>query len=838
MKHCFPEVVKSILERHDTPDFPAGRAILPGDATPGALAATGPDPSKPAGVLRKAARRVPPELPIFLLYVLLAVYLTWPVAKGLNHYIYGWPSDNMGAMWTWWWYRKAGSFGATASFCPIISFPFGQHLTPWSGEIVLDLSVRFMLLFVPQTAVYNLIVTSSFMLSGVTMYYLARHVTADRRVAFFGGLAYLVGAFHAVHAMMFANLAITQWMPLYILALLVFIRKASTRNAALLLLTALLVAGTSIHYALFMAAFTAAFLIGRFAYLRISLSRMLRSGETPGREPLTVNRKTLLLSLLVILVVVAVVPPLFLSGYNRSSKAGNWPTRTIPGNRRTVETDRDGSASPLAYVLPEKENFLLGPITRRLAPGRLNRYQNSLYLGLTVTALAVLAIATLFFPREKKKRAPALPPGVGRAEADGGLGDATGAGRPAGGAGAACCEPSPGAARTPPGGTRGDPDSRGLAWGFVAAAAAGFVLSMPPYFCVGSTRIPLPSMLVHFTVPWIRWYLRFGVIVIICFILLACLGLRYLLRKSGRAVALLVLLVASAFLFLEMTLVPPARYFTAPDRPPGVFDRIAGMDVGAVVVYPAFESGFFNAQRYMLYQQYHRKPMLNGGMENSDGEALRRTVYNPFSPQTPAVLSRYGITHVVYLDSVFEDYEGTLKAKDEVKHLPSGLEPVAKVSDSDYFGRGRVYRVTAPKAEVVPIYQGDITVPHLDTGRETVRLMENTGMIRLVNYSGRDLAADVRIPVSNVALQHDITVSDGSSVLWKETVTGERATVIDLPGLKIPGGGLVLNLSVTGPRLPLVKYEAETFGTPYATIRIGDVLIEPSSAPRSGGAAG
>lgn len=813
--------MKLIQDLNDTLSPDGARAAEAPGVTAGEPAARA-SRSEPTAGLWKALSRVPPELPIFLLYLLLAAYLTWPVLRSFNHNFYGFPSDNLGTMWGWWWSRNAGSFGATPSFSPLIGYPFGQQLAPWTGEIVSDLFVRFMLLFAPQTFVYNLIITTSFALAGVTMYFLVRYVTVDRRVAFFGGIAYLVGAFHAVHAMLFVNLSMVQWMPLYILALLVFMKKPVARNALLLFLASLLVVGTSVHYGLFMAVFTIAFLLGRFAYLRIRQARLLKSGEIAAREPVVLNRKTLLLSLLVVLLVVAVVFPLFLLGNRRISQAGNWPTRSTPGGKRELETDRGGSASPLAYLLPEKENFFLGPITRKLAPERVNSYENSLYLGVSLMALAGywLVISALAWRSERKRRSPDREPAKDEPGAAAGQGAARGVGRES---------------RVGPGGAGEAVERKALTWGLMAAAAVAFILSMPPYFDVGLTKVPLPSIILHYTVPWLRWYMRFGVVVIICVILLACLGLSYLLRSQGKTTGWLALVFFTVFLFLEMTIVPPLRYFTIADSPPGVFNAIAGMDVRAQVIYPAFEPGFFNAQRYLLYQEYTKKPMLNGGLENSDGEALRRTVYNPFNPQTPGILRRFGVTHVIYLDRMFEEYEGTEKAEKEVTYLPPGLRLIRQVGGDDYFGKGHIYLVTADKADLVPIYQGDITVPHIDQGRVTVRLMEHQGVIRIVNYSGRDIDARVRIPVSNLAFPHDLTLTDGRSVLWRGKLTGDQATVIDLGSVRVPRAGLVLNLSAAGSRLVLSGSEAEVYGTGYATIRLGDAQIESAGGARAGG---
>ena len=67
--------------------------------------------------------------------------------------------------------------------------------------------------------------------------------------------------------------------------------------------------------------------------------------------------------------------------------------------------------------------------------------------------------------------------------------------------------------------------------------------------------------------------------------------------------------------------------------------------------------------------------------------------------------------------------------------LPPGLEQEASATakGDDLFGSGYIYRITAPRASVVPIYTGDITTPHMDEGRVTVKLMEQDGIIKLID---------------------------------------------------------------------------------------------------------
>ncbi|HEY5530603.1 MAG TPA: hypothetical protein VIK22_01220, partial [Candidatus Anoxymicrobiaceae bacterium] len=636
-------------------------------------------------------RRIPPEAPIFLFYLAVAAFLTWPVAAHFTRSIYGFPSDNLGQIWVWWWYRSAHLFGAHASFSTMTGFPFGQGLPTVSAEFVVEYGSRFLLLFLTPAVVYNMFITSSFLLSGVTMYYLVRHITRDRSVAFFGGFAYVISAYHAVQATYSVNLAMTQWMPLFILMLLWFMKKASLRNAALLFVAGLMVMGTSIHYGFFIGVFTVVFLVGHFAYKRLVAHRYAKDHPGSAVEPVVVNRKTVALVLVIILGILLVIFPLFLLSQRQIGQEGKWPTRSTPGGLRDTENAIAGAARPLNYVLPEKDNRIVGWITKRYAPNEVTYFSNALYVGFTIMVLAIFAIVLIF---RRRKTGP-----------DGDDLDEPG-------------EKVAGERKDSP----LDPpaDDRALAWGLFLATVVALILSMPPYLKIGATSIPLPSVIFRYVVPWLRWYLRVGAVLIIGLILLASLGLAWLKRrmKPGWGAALIALLMV--VLFLESTLVPPFKYFTLTDKPPGVFETVATSEfAGGMVVYPAFEWGFFTAQRYLYYQTMFQKPMLNGGLDNSDGEALRRTVYNPFNPDTPRILRRMGIDHVVYLDKMFREYEGRESPEQEITHLPPGLKLVKRVKNNDVFSSGYLFEVTASPADLVPIYQGDITVPHLDN-RATV----------------------------------------------------------------------------------------------------------------------
>ncbi|MCG2795387.1 MAG: hypothetical protein L6427_05920 [Actinomycetia bacterium] len=719
-------------------------------------------------------RRLPPELPIFGFFLLVTFFLTWPLIIRFTGSIYGIPSDNLGIIWQMWWTRNASSFGASASFCPLIGFPFGSPISLLGMEPLAELAERFLLLFANEIVVYNLLTLSGFFLSGVTMYYLVRYLTGDRRAAFFGGFAYMITGWHAYHALFFNRLAATQWMPLFILMLLKFIKKPGVKTAALLWLSAILVAGMSIHFGLFMVIFTAAFLAGRLAHKRIS-ERLLRRRESiEGKAPWGLNRKTLLLSLAVVLALIVVLTPFAYAGlFSNQPRDKEWPTTPIAGELRTEDQCVQNSARPLDYLWPDPYNPFLGRITRELRPGMFRGFDESLNIGWIVLALAVLGM--VFMTRRA-------------------------------------------------GGARTVDKNRHIAWGFLVAALVCFVFSLRPFINVGGVRIPLPSTLLSVFAPLFRWYLRLGIVVILCSIVLACLGLSSLLDRVKRSRRGILLAVLTAILAMESIIVPPFRTFDT-NQSPLLFDKLASIEDGAAVAfYPLEETGTFPTSALLFYQRQSKAPMLNAAGSTTDGETLRRTVYNPYNQATPGILSRFDIDYLAYY-RINENYYGRTELWDfDPNRIAPGLELEGAYRESGMFDETYLFRVTAPPAELVPLYMGDFTIPRLIDER-TARFVLKEGVMRILNFTGTGVRAALRLPIRNLEHSRGVTIECEGMVLWKATLEGGEETTAVIDDLLIPPEGVDLELKVEGPVLILRETDSNLFGAKAASVMTGDLEI-------------
>ena len=118
---------------------------------------------------------------IALLYLLLAVLMTWPVAAQLGTAYAGGRSDLWMHQWTFWWVREALAAGQSPFFTDLLYFPQGVSLTSHNiawFNIAVWLPLQAVL---GEVAAYNVLFIAIFALNGFTFYLFAREVTGRVR---------------------------------------------------------------------------------------------------------------------------------------------------------------------------------------------------------------------------------------------------------------------------------------------------------------------------------------------------------------------------------------------------------------------------------------------------------------------------------------------------------------------------------------------------------------------------------------------------------------------------------------------------------------------------------
>lgn len=142
-------------------------------------------------------------------------------------------------------------FGSSQTFArqdpnrdPLIvmeQFRTGQVPGPYLQPLT-DLPGRALARLVGAVAAYNVLMLASFPLAAAAAYLLARYVLGSHLGAMVAGLAYAFLPFHVAHASNHPQVAQTQWLPLYFLALWRCLDRPDVRRALFLLAAAAAVA--------------------------------------------------------------------------------------------------------------------------------------------------------------------------------------------------------------------------------------------------------------------------------------------------------------------------------------------------------------------------------------------------------------------------------------------------------------------------------------------------------------------------------------------------------------------------------------------------------------------
>ncbi len=182
----------------------------------------------------------------FLIYLAIAMIVTWPVAAQMSTTVAGTPGeDNFQFVWNLWWHVEALlNQQVNPANVTMLHWPEGGP-NPLLGlsVVVPSLAIPTTLIFDPIVS-YNLWFLLSFPLVGISGYLLTASITHNRYAAFIGGLVFgffphktMQGAAHYLQIMLFL-------FPLYLMALLRLFRRPTLRQAivtAIMLSVSLLV---------------------------------------------------------------------------------------------------------------------------------------------------------------------------------------------------------------------------------------------------------------------------------------------------------------------------------------------------------------------------------------------------------------------------------------------------------------------------------------------------------------------------------------------------------------------------------------------------------------------
>ena len=170
---------------------------------------------------------------------LIAVLVTYPLVFHLTTHLPSDVSDGGDAYqnyWNFWWVRQALSAGQNPYWTPLLYAPDGaplylHTLNPFNGLV--SIPVQFAL---GLTVAYNAVLFVSLVLAGYFAYLLVTRVSGSREAGLVGGAVYAFGSYHMMRVQGHTNLLASEWLPAYVLCLV--LANASTGRRRTLLVGA------------------------------------------------------------------------------------------------------------------------------------------------------------------------------------------------------------------------------------------------------------------------------------------------------------------------------------------------------------------------------------------------------------------------------------------------------------------------------------------------------------------------------------------------------------------------------------------------------------------------
>jgi len=310
---------------------------------------------------------------VSMYFVMLAILFTYPLITMMSTRILGTPGDNIYYAWVIGWVEKA-LFDLQANPLNVwfLNYPEGWNLAFTEiAPIQVLIGLPFVLIANPFFG-YNISMLSTYVLSGIYMFLWMKSLTGKTGVALIAGSAYATLPYHQAHFLVgHLNIAAIQWFPLYFWGLFEILKAEPVKHRVKFSLVAGAALGliglTSMYYLYMTALVTLVILVINLFFVRKQVFKWQYWSSF------------LWMGLMALpLVLVAIWP--FLALENQVS----MPVRDISTARLLA-----ASASPLDYILPSTDHFLVGNWVNQ----HFNRQmwiENTLYLGFIPLIFAVI----------------------------------------------------------------------------------------------------------------------------------------------------------------------------------------------------------------------------------------------------------------------------------------------------------------------------------------------------------------------------------------------------------------------------------------------------------------
>jgi hypothetical protein len=307
---------------------------------------------------------------LLLYFIFLTLVFTWPLITRLDTHTIGGSGDNHYFLWLIGWTKQSlFDLGQSPHRSFLLNHPYGYQLA------LTEIAPLQILIALPFASIsnnpvlgYNIAVFSTFIFSGLFMFYWVKHLTGSYRAGLIASTAYAFLPYHFAHLLSgHLNLVAIQWFPLYFWGFLDILRcRKFTWKNVWLIAVGLSGLALSSQYYLFMTLFVS---LSIFIILTIQNRFQLD----------WLSWKTILFAGFISLPALAVgTIPYYL-------------VHSVGGTERPLTDVMTYSASITDYFLPFTKNPVLGKWVTGQFPRNLWG-ESTLYLGLPVLLLAIFAL--------------------------------------------------------------------------------------------------------------------------------------------------------------------------------------------------------------------------------------------------------------------------------------------------------------------------------------------------------------------------------------------------------------------------------------------------------------
>ena len=331
---------------------------------------------------------------IFIVYLILALVLTYPLVTHLASHVPGRGIDDPALAWNVWWFKfSIFNLGASPLYTDYLYYPVGVNLaantsTFLNGLIALPLQLVFGTIIAQNLVVYFALVVSGYGAFLLAREALSRCNVASDFAAALAGAFYAFGAWHinyvaAGHFMLLSN----EWLPFFALYL-IRMDKARWQNGALAGLFFVMSAWTELTFIPLIAILTVLYVV---YVLIMSMTWRQRDKETRGFS-LSPGLRVSLSNFIALGFVAALgVSPLLINLLADTLRYGYY---IAPGLGRVQVF----SAEPISFFIPSFTHPILGAWANTLTNA------NASYAFVGYAALILAALGFTFYRAARDAR--------------------------------------------------------------------------------------------------------------------------------------------------------------------------------------------------------------------------------------------------------------------------------------------------------------------------------------------------------------------------------------------------------------------------------------------------